>query len=189
MAQFARSMDVYQGFNFKKDKQTNVGFITQMKVGDVELKTDQQTVMDPINPTAPLENVVGVMSHYLWETGTTDPLYMSAQISTENKRELAAKLFLDWTSMEVEFSYVMYEYDPKAKKYFISNQGKALKGLLEKNGDNLNLTVADDPSTEVASPQNFTFQIGIKPQALEQTIEMATGDTKNLAKKWGITES
>ncbi len=190
MPQFNRSLDVYQGFNFKKDKQAPVGFISTMKVGELELKADQETVMDPENPTKPLEGgAVGILSHYMWEMGTTDAIYMSAQVSVQNKQELSAKLLTDWTNMEVSFSYVIYEYDPKEKKYFVSNRGKELKGILEKNGDDLNLTVADDPSNEVQSPKNFTLQVGIKPQTEEQTIEMATGHTKNLAKKWGITAS
>jgi hypothetical protein len=190
MAQFARSLDVYQGFNFKKDKQAPVGFISTMKLGELELKADQETVMDPENPTKALEGgAVGILSHYMWEMGTTDAIYMSAQVSVQNKQELSAKLLTDWTNMEVVFSYVIYEYDPKEKKYFVSNRGKELKGILEKNGDDLNLTVADDPSNEVQSPKNFTLQVGIKPQTEEQTIEMATGHTKNLAKKWGITAS
>jgi hypothetical protein len=190
MPQFARSLDVYQGFNFKKDKQAPVGFITKLTLGALEMKADQETVMDPENPTKALDGgVVGVLNHYLWETGTTDAMYMSAQVSTENKQILSAELFKDWTNMEVSFSYVIYEYDPKDKKYFVSNRGKELKGILEKNGDDLNLTVADDPSNEVQSPKNFTLQLGVKPQTLEQMVEMATGFGKNLAKKWGITAS
>jgi hypothetical protein len=189
MAQFARSLDVYQGFNFKKDKQAPVGFISTMKLGELELKADQETVMDPENPTKALEGgAVGILSHYMWEMGTTDAIYMSAQVSVQNKQELSAKLLTDWTNMEVVFSYVIYEYDPKEKKYFKSNWTETdLKGILEKSGDNLNLTVADDPSTEVQSPKNFTLQVGIKPQTLEQMVNMATGTGKNLSKIWGIT--
>ena len=70
-----------------------------------------------------------------------------------------------WSNVKVEFSYSVYEYDPAQKKYFKSGFMDAeLKGLLEKNGDDLNLTVADDPSHEVQSPKNFAFQVGIKPR-------------------------
>jgi hypothetical protein len=190
MPQFSRALDVYQGFNFKKDKQAPVGFITGLKLGDLEMKADQKTIMDPENPTSALtEGVVGVLNHYMWETGVTDAMYMSAQVSVENKQNLSEKLFNEWTNLEVEFSYVVYEYDPVAKKYFKSNVGKDLKGILEKNGDDLNLSVADEPSTEVQSPKNFTLQIGIKPQTAEQSVEIAMGHTKNLAKKWGITSA
>jgi hypothetical protein len=49
--------------------------------------------------------------------------------------------------------------------------------------------VADDPSTEVQSPKNFTLQIGVKPQTLEQTVNLATASGKNLVKQWGVTET
>ncbi|WNG17731.1 hypothetical protein [Cystobacter fuscus] len=190
MPQFARSLDVYQGFNFKKDKQTPVGYITSLKMGGIALAADQATIKDPEQPDKTIaDKVVGVLNHYMWETGTTDAMYMSAQISTENKQTLAAALLGSWSNIEVEIKYVVYEYDPKLKKYYKSNSVDAvLKGLLEKNGDELNLSVADDPSTEVQSPKNFTLQIGVKPQSLEQTVNLATASGKNLVKQWGITE-
>ena len=191
MPQFSRSLDIYQGFNFKKDKQTSVGFVTKLELGDVALAADQTSIKDPEHPGQNIgANVVGVLSHYLWETGTTDAMYLSMQVSVSNKTNLSAKLLTDWTNMEVTFAYVVYEYDPKEKKYFKSNWTETdLKGILEKSGDNLNLTVADDPSTEVQSPKNFTFQIGIKPATLEQSVNIATAHQKVIAKKWGITES
>ena len=189
MPQFSRSLDIYQGFNFKKDKQTAVGFVTKLELGDVALAADQTSIKDPEQPGQNIgANVVGVLNHYLWETGTTDAMYLSMQVSVSNKTNLSAKLLTDWTNMEVTFAYVVYEYDPKEKKYFKSNWTETdLKGILEKSGDNLNLTVADDPSTEVQSPKNFTLQVGVKPQTLEQMVNMATGTGKNLSKIWGIT--
>lgn len=190
MPQFARSLDVYQGFNFKKDKQTPVGYITSLKMGGITLAADQVTIKDPEQPDKTIaDKVVGVLNHYMWETGTTDAMYMSAQISTENKQTLAAALLGSWSNIEVEIKYVVYEYDPKLKKYYKSNSVDAvMKGLLEKNGDELNLSVADDPSSEVQSPKNFTLQIGVKPQSIEQTVNLATASGKNLVKQWGITE-
>jgi len=189
MPQFSRSLDIYQGFNFKKDKQTAVGFVTKLELGDVPLAADQTSIKDPEQPGQNIgTNVVGVLNHYMWETGTTDAMYLSMQVSVSNKTNLSAKLLTDWTNMEVTFAYVVYEYDPKEKKYFKSNWTETdLKGILEKNGDELNLTVADDPSSEVQSPKNFTLQVGVKPQTLEQMVNMATGTGKNLSKIWGIT--
>jgi hypothetical protein len=191
MPQFSRALDVYQGFNFKKDKQSSVGYITKLKLGDIELVADQETIKDPEQPDKALANkVVGVLNHYLWETGITDAMYLSAQISTNNKQVLSAALMGTWANIQVEFQYTVFEYDPLQKKYFKSNYiDAALKGILEKNGDDLNLSVADEPSTEVQSPKNFTLQVGIKPQTLEQTVNLATGSGKNLVKQWGITES
>jgi hypothetical protein len=191
MPQFARSLDVYQGFNFKKDKQAPVGYITKLKVGDVDLVADQESIKDPEQPDKALAHkVVAVLNHYLWETGITDAMYFSAQISTSNKQTISAALLGTWANVEVQFTYTIYEYDPHAKKYFKSNFIDAeLKGILEKNGDDLNLSVADEESREVQSPKNFTLQVGIKPQTLEQTVNLATGSGKNIVKQWGVTET
>jgi hypothetical protein len=191
MPQFARALDVYQGFNFKKDKQAPVGFVTSLKLGDIELKADQETIMDPEQPDKALSTkVVAVLNHILWEAGNTDAFYLSGQISTNNKQILSAALMGTWSNVNVEFQVVIYEYDPLAKKYFKSLFSDAvLKGILEKNGDDLNLTVADNPSNEVQSPQNFVCQAGIKPATLEQAVNIATGSSKNIVKKWGVTES
>ncbi len=191
MPQFARALDVYQGFNFKKDKQTPVGYILSLKVGGQEIKADQETIKDPENPDKALsDKVVAVLNHALWHTGVTDAFYFSGQISTANKQLLASMLLGKMVDMTVEFKFVVYEYDPLAKKYFKSMMvDKALKGLLEKNGDEMNIAVADDPSHEVQSPKNFTLQIGIKPQNTEQSVNIATASGKNIVKQWGVTEA
>jgi len=193
MPQFSKALDVYQGFNFKKDKQSPVGFITKMTIGDetVILNPDQETILNPEQPDQVLDTkVVGVLNHFLWETGVTDAIYLSGQISTSNKQVLAVALLGNWASIQVTFNYVVFEYDPLKKQYFKSSWADAeLKGVIEKNGEDLNLSVADDPSSEVQSPKNFTFQIGIKPATLEQSVNIATAHQKVIAKKWGITES
>jgi hypothetical protein len=191
MPQFARALDVYQGFNFKKDKQTPVGYITAVTIGDQALTADQETIKDPEQPANNLSaKVVAVLNNYLWETGVTDAMYFSGQISTANKQLLAQLILGSFANINVTFNYVIYEYDPLAKKYFKSNYtDAALNGLLEKNGDDLNITVADDASSEVQSPKNFTFQIGIKPKSQEQSINVATASQKNIVKQWGVTET
>lgn len=191
MPQFARALDVYQGYNFKKDKQTPIGYILSISIGGTPLTADQETIKNPEEPDKVLtDKVVAVLNHYLWETGTTDAMYFSGQVSTANKQLLASLLFGTFANIDVEFKYVIYEHDPLAKKYFKSNSVDAvMKGLLEKNGDDLNLSIADDPSREVQSPKNFTFQIGIKPQTLEQSVNVATASAKNIVKQWGVTET
>jgi hypothetical protein len=191
MPQFARALDVYQGYNFKKDKQTPVGYITSIQVGDQALTADQETIKDPEQPANNLgTKVVAVLNHYLWETGVTDAMYFSGQISTANKQLLAQLILGSFANINVTFNYVIYEYDPLAKKYFKSNYvDSALNGMLEKNGDDLNVAVADDASTEVQSPKNYSFQIGIKPQTREQSVNVATASQKNIVKQWGVTET
>jgi len=68
--------------------------------------------------------------------------------------------------------------------------------ILEKLGDELNLSVSDDPSPEVLSPENYTFNIGIKPQPSAQTLAHLRRDWKLLSaavflgyQRWGAPQS
>jgi hypothetical protein len=191
MPQFSRSLDVYQGFNFKKDQQTPVGYLLSVSIGGQALTADMETIYDPEQPDKTLTSkVVAVLNNYLWETGATDAMYFTGQISTGNKQKLAEMLLGSFANVEVVFKYVIYEYDPVAKKYFKSSFVDAdLNGLLEKNGDNLNIAVANKESKEVQAPKNFTFQIGVKPKTLEQSVNLAAASSKNIVKKWGVTET
>ena len=51
----------------------------------------------------------------------------------------------------------------------------------------LEVIIADDASTEVQSPENYTFTIGIKPQPSAQSLTVATSSTKHVVKAWGVT--
>lgn len=186
MPSFSRSLDVYQGFNFKKDQQSNVGVLLSLKIADKKFDADLETIKDPESPTKDLK-AVAVLNQYQWDTGATDSMYFSGQISTDNRQTLATLVMQDLTNIEVSFEYAIYQYDPLKKQYFKSNSHKgALMGLVEKAGDELKLRVADDPSDEVASPQNFTFQIGIKPQPKEHQVTLASAPAMKVEKKWGF---
>jgi len=186
MPEFRKILDVYQGYNYKKDKQTPVGYITSITVAGSSLSVDQ-TCKDPTNPTADLK-CFAVLSDVLWETGVTDAVYFSGQISITNKQTLQTIIYNSLTSVEVVFQFSVYEYDPLAKKYFLCFQSNStdMNGVLEKRGEDLNLAVADDKSTEVQSPENYAFSIGIKPQPSAQALHIATGDQKNIVKSWGL---
>ena len=75
MPEFRRVLDIYQGYNPKKDKQTPVGFVTRLTLGGRSLMADQ-TCKNPMNPREDLR-VVAVLSDVLWETGVTDAVYFS----------------------------------------------------------------------------------------------------------------
>ncbi len=186
MPEYRRNLDIYQGYNFKNDRQTPVGFITKLRIAGEELKADQRC-KDPTNPGVDLA-VVAVLSGVLWETGATDAVYLSGQISVVNRQGVAMLVINSLTNIDVVFQYSVFDYDPVAKKYFLAFHSNRtdMKGLLEKRGDDLNLSVADDASTEVQSPENYAFQIGIKPQPSAQVLSIATRDQKVIAKAWGL---
>jgi len=186
MAEFSKSCDIFQGYNYKKDVQTPVGYITKLKIGDVELKADQ-TVKDPMSPEDALK-VVGVLSSAMWGLGPTDAVYFAAQISVGSKQSCVELIYRSLTKVEVLFQFSVYDYDPLAKKYFkcLHCSDTDMKGILEKNGADLNLGVADEKSTEVQSPENYAFYVGIKAQPEAQSLTVAAGDQKNVVKSWGI---
>ena len=186
MPVFNISCDITQGFNFHKDRSTPVGFITALNVGGKALTADF-TCKDPMKPDTDLK-VVAVISQAHWGTGLTDTMLFAGQISTDNRQELQILTYKSLTSVEVDFKFRVYEYDPKAKKYFqcFHHSDAELKGLLEKNGDDLSLTVSTDPSREVDSPLNYSFRIGIKAQPMAQGITIATADQMNVIKSWGM---
>lgn len=186
MPEYRRILDIYQGYNYKKDKQTPVGYITKMKLAGTDLTVDQ-TCKDPTNPTTDLK-CVAVLSDVLWQTGVTDAVYFSGQISATNRQTVASLIINDLTSVEVVYQFAVYDYDPVAKKYYLAFHCSTtdMNGILEKRGDELNVSVADDASTEVQSPINYSFQIGVKPQPSAQVLHIATADQKNVAKSWGL---
>ncbi|MFV8749338.1 hypothetical protein ACNOYE_02175 [Nannocystaceae bacterium ST9] len=188
MATFQKQCDIYQGYNYKKDKQTPVGFITEIKIGDTTLTADQ-TCKDPMSPADDLK-VVAVLSGALWELGVTDALYFSGQISVTSKQAVQLLTYTDLTKVDVSCKFTVYDYDPIQKAYFkclLGTDDAELTGLLEKNGEDLNLSVADDASTEVQSPENYAFQIGIKPQPTAQKVTVATSFSTKIVKAWGLT--
>lgn len=189
MPEFRKICDPYQGYNFKKDRQSTVGFITALKIGGTALAVDQ-SVKDPTNATAELK-VVAVLTDILWELGVTDALYFTGQVSVYNRQTLMDLIINSLTNIEVDFKFTIYEYDPVAKVYFkcFHCNDTEMKGLLEKKGEELNLTVADQASSEVQSPENYTFNTGIKPQPTAQSLTIASSSKKNVVKAWGLTVS
>ena len=117
-------------------------------------------------------------------------MYFSGQISAQQQQKIAEMLLGTWDDMAVTFAFSIYEYEPSQKKFFKSAfVDDELQGLLEKNGSDLNIDVADDPSHEVQSPLNYAFRIGIKPKSQEQQVHLAVGTERKVTKKWGVTES
>jgi hypothetical protein len=185
MPQFRRTLDVAQGFEFKGDRQTRVGFLTRLELGGSIFSADL-TCKDPTSPWADLE-VVAVLTEVLWETGVTDAVCFSGQVSTANRQGLAPLVFSGAASLEASFQFAVYEHDPLARKYFLAFHSNStdLSGLIEKRGDELNLSVADDPSSGVQCPMNYSFEVAIVPAPRVQALHLATSDLKNIVKAWG----
>jgi hypothetical protein len=189
MPVFAKPLDVYQGYNYKKDKQTHVGYITTLSLFSPAVVIAADTACkDPTAPGTALQ-VVSVLSDVHWATGVTDAIRFQGQVSPGNRQIMANALYTTMDTVEVDFQFNIYSYDPVAQKYYLSltSGGTTLNGILEKNGENLNLQVADDQDMRVQSPINYTFSIGIKPKATAQSMTLATASQQTFTKQWGLT--
>lgn len=188
MADYNRPLDIYQGFNYNKDLQTPVGFITALKIGTESLTADL-TCKNPTNSTQNLM-AVAVLNHAYWGCGVTDPILLSGQVSVTNRQKIAMLVLEGLTNITVEFQYSVYDYDPAddKSKYYLAfhSNSTTMKGLLELQGPDLNISVGDDRATEVQSPINYPMTIGIAPQPEAQSIHIAVADGKNVAKAWGL---
>jgi hypothetical protein len=186
-AAFNKALDVYQGFNFRTDKHTSIGCVTTLTLGGAPLAADLQFT-DPTSPATKRSVIpcVAVMSSVSWEGSVSGALQVAGQVSTANQQKVNLSVMSGITSSSVTLQMVVYEYDPMAKVYFKSLSSAApLNGNLEKAGTDVNLAVASDPSTEVASPRNFSLQFGVVPAGAQQ-ITLAASNVAKVVKAWGL---
>jgi len=188
MAEISFSCDVSQGFNFQKDAQDKVGHINTIKIGDKDLAVDM-TVTNPEELAGDKVKVIGVVSDIFWNGGYADPIQFSCQVSNANKKELSVLTHSDLSNTTIEFKFTVYDYDPEKKKYFktFHSGDNVLKGLIEKQGGELSITIDNDASPEVESPLNYAMSLGVMPEDTEQETHLAFSVDANMVKRWGVT--
>ncbi len=83
----------------------------------------------------------------------------------------------------------IYDYDPEEKQYYkcFHTDGAVLKGLVEKSGGELAISIDTDQSGEVVSPNNFAFSLGVMPEDLAQDTHLAMSVSAKLVKRWGVS--
>jgi hypothetical protein len=180
-----RYYSLVQGFEYLPSRQNPVGYITYLKIGDVEVAADL-TVTDPLNPLLPKIKVSGVVSWLTWKGGPNDPVVFAAQVSKANKDTLTALGKTNLADKPVEFSFALYDNDIKFLMYYksMSSGTGTLKGTLFKQGDNLLYLISGDSGVDVTSPENFNFQLGVKAAGGGQKI-VTVESFKIVEKPWG----
>lgn len=177
--------DVAQGFNFEKNAEAMVGYIEYLTIDGSRLKADF-SVVNPISEDE--DKVVGVLSDISWGGGYGDPVYFSCQVSKANQAILARLANQALDNSGVEFSFAVYDYDPRSKEYFkaFHSNSANLQGLVNKRGGDLDLNIESGPSGEVSSPKNFNFQLGVMPQDTVMDIYLGFSSKDKLVKQWGV---
>jgi len=188
MAAISYSCDVVNGFNAQSDVQTITGMLTHLKVGETEYLQDL-SVTNPEDVEGEIP-CVGVLSSVYWEGGEADPIQFDLRVSTANKNSSIELVQKTLVNTEVEFTFVVFEYDPIEKKYFqcFHNDGEVYTGLVLKAGGLLSINIDADDAGEVGGPKNFPFSIGIMaPEPTEgQPIHFAASVDKKMVKQWGV---
>lgn len=191
MASTSLPCSVEQGFNFHKDAQCFIGHLTELEVSatgkfDIDMAVSDPTKIGGDPETK--EKVVAVISNIHWEGGHADPIYISGRISTSNKTKAATLQHTTLSDTKVKFKFVVYDYDPKAKKFYkCFDCDASLEGLVAKSGEDLELGVDLVPANDIASPKNYDFYIAIMPEEKEQKVNLAFDQGAKITKKWGVT--
>lgn len=207
MATYTRALDIQQGFNFKKDQQKPMGFITMLKIG-TEVFDRDLTVNSPMAAVAGTAlnteatattgelQVVGVLMQATWELGDTDSIDFEAVVSIQSKQRISSLVYASMIDVDCEIGFVVYEYDPLSKKYYAAFSNKAqaatddtgatgVKGQIKKEDANLALTIEADAEPTVESPINYKATIKVVPKPLAQLLYFATSATRKVTKNWG----
>jgi|GEM_PF-1137068 len=194
------SLNQAQGFNFQRDVQDPVGYLNSLKIGTQEIKADMKLrTPDTLDKgRSELGTFLGVLAKINWGGGISDPFELTCHISTYNKQKISTLLHRNLQNISVEFSFIVYDYDPIAKKYFpgFRNITVPLKGFLFKEGGKDLQIKIEGKGTEVSSPENWALSLKIVPQAIEQEVKYAVaakdaakGKETAIVKKWGQKSS
>src|SRR4051812_944577 len=107
MPEFRKILSVHQGYNFKRDVHTRVGYITKLKLGDTEITADQKCK----DPTEQDVAAVAVLRDVAWPTGVTDALYFAGQVSIASKQAIAQLVYSTLVDIKIEYQFKVFEYD------------------------------------------------------------------------------
>ncbi len=190
MPDITYSCDVVQGYNFNRDAQGRVGHINSLMIADAELAADF-SVIDPEAVSGDPVKVVAIVRDFAWNGGAVDGLQFGMQISSENKIKIATLLHQTMSNTTVTVNFTVYDYDRDEKKFFkaLHTDGTALNCLVQLEGDQLVLFLADDPDGEVEQPRNFSLQLGVMPDETQQEIHYAISISDKFVKQFGIDVS
>lgn len=188
MASIDKPCTVVNAFNFKRDVQDRIGHITALTIGESALSADI-TLKQPTDDAD--VSVVGVFSHLHWDGGKAEPMQITCNISVTNKNSIAAMLHTTMQSVTIQWTFNIFEYDREAKVYFrcFHSNDASISGLIQTQGAERVIYLADEPNSEVQKPENYQLTFGIVPEDQQQDIHIAVSNTQNFVKPWGIARS
>ncbi len=156
--------------NYVQNKTERIGHITtlEFKAGD-KLKADW-TVKNPIDQSE--LKVIATIDHISWTGNPTDPIEVSARLSSQNKGILKGALAKPNASAELTATIDVYEYDYGTTKFFKSfhTEGTPLKLNIKKGSK---VRINPEPSKDIEKPVNFSFNIKLTGNEEAQPVNYA----------------
>jgi len=181
-----RFCSLTKGFNLLAPGLVNrVGYITYLKIGTLGCSADL-TVADPENSTNKMK-VIGVVSWLSWNGGKTDPVVFAAQVSAVNKDLLLPFGNTDLTGVDIQFGFALYDLNSVTGFYYqsLSSTNAMLQGTLHVDNGHPLYYMSADSRVDVTEPVNYNFQLGVKPNDIQQKILTAEAAGKSKLQVWG----
>lgn len=174
-------------YDFTLARTSRVGHITAMSFTNIgkALEADTQ-VCDPESPDTK-KPVVAIFDRIKWDGGPTDPIEISARFSPAGKSTMKEALSALTGGPEIELTWVIYEYDHKAKKYFqrFHSDGKPIKLVITKGTQ---AYIGEDADPSIPQPMNFIFEMSLsaKNEGGKQEIGCAFSAGAKFTREIGV---
>jgi hypothetical protein len=143
-----------QAFHWERDIQGPVGHVTKFQISSKDFPKDLQLVNPLITSGSNATTVAGVIDKIGWNGRPGGKLELDFVVSTSNRRELLTLLHSagggDLESATVTLGFVVYDYDPLAKKYFkaFHTGGTPITGVIETGSGDHQLEGLDEEEAE-----------------------------------------
>lgn len=174
-------------YDFTITRTSRVGHITAISFTNSGKTLEADTeVCDPESPDGKIK-VVAVVDHVKWNGGPTDPVEFAARLAPTGKTLMQEALSSLTGGTEVDMTWVIYEYDHKAKKYFqrFHTDGKPVKLVITK-GTSVN--VSEDSDMVIQQPTNYSFDgsFTAKNEGGKQELCCAFNATNKFSREIGV---
>ena len=201
MASIKIDPETEHAFDFERNDQHLIGHIDFLKIGTTTLTRDI-TLLKPIGFVDSV--VVGALDMFEWSGNQGDPITLDLVVSPDNRGTVAGLVYSDLANTDVTFDLTAWDYDSRAKQFFVTVYGKNCKGKLrlkeKKKADGtasdtddagvaiageLNLSIESAPHKDIAPPVHLLKMV-IHPGSTICTINFAAAHLSKVVKKWGV---
>ncbi len=174
------SLDVGQALSFNVANSNSFGYVTRLIIAGREIKPDLAVVPAATGLTSPA-SVAGALTSFQLKRGGYSPITFQFTLSSANAefmRTLVATVPAD-NIAPIDFSFVLYSYDPLAKRWFVActGVGSSMLDAAAQNSGPYRWAVDATPYAAVQSPPMVGASITCIPQDTPQKIALRTSAT------------